>query len=327
MVRLRVGLALAAARERESVPVLIDLLAVLPADEAAQVQSTLYQLAGDRPPEVPAAGGEPAGRKKCRDAWAAWWKEHGAAADLARITAVAPVLGYTLLVEANTNRVSEVERDGKVRWAIDNLQVPIDAVVLPGDRVLIAEANAHRVTERDFKGNILWQKEGLPGRPVSVQRLANGRTFIATDGQLLEVDRAGKQLFSIDLAPVGAAYKGRDGRITCLARNGQCVRLDAAGKEIKSFPSHRPPGWLGGLDLLPGGHALIAQTPQNKVVEVDADGRVVREFNVPQPQTATALPNGNVLVCSNQQRAFEVDRKGKVHWEKTGGMYFLARRR
>jgi hypothetical protein len=32
-------------------------------------------------------------------------------------------------------------------------------------------------------------------------------------------------------------------------------------------------------------------------------------------------------VASNQNRAIEVDRSGKIVWERTGGMYFMARRR
>ena len=80
-VRCRVALALALAKERDAVPVLIDLLAVLSADQVGEVESVLYQLAGDSAPKTP-AGTEPAEKKKYRDAWAAWWKDHADRVDL-----------------------------------------------------------------------------------------------------------------------------------------------------------------------------------------------------------------------------------------------------
>jgi HEAT repeat protein len=330
-VRLRVGLALAVAGERSAVPVLIDLLAVLPAEQAGAAEDALYQLAADKPPEMPSAD-EKDERKKRRDTWAAWWKTNGDKTDLARLRSVTPWLGFTLLCEGNNNRVTELGRDGKVRWTIQGVMFPVDAVVLPGNRVLVAECHGGRVTERDLKGNILWQKAGLTGSPVNVQRLPNGNTFIATTNQLVEVDRTGKELYSIiNLNGHGAAtaaYKGRDGHIVCLSQNGQCLRMDTTGKVLKSFPSGRGPGWTSGLDLLPNGHILISQPDHNKVSEYDAEGKLLHEFQAPQVTTATGLPNGHVLVAStNTNRAFELDRKGKVVWEHTGGTFFRARRR
>ena len=60
-----------------------------------------------------------------------------------RVT-VAPVAavrtrGHTLLVLQGTNSVAELGADGKVRWQVDGLQGPMDAEVLPGDRLLVAE--------------------------------------------------------------------------------------------------------------------------------------------------------------------------------------------
>src|SRR5262249_18636048 len=144
-----------------------------------------------------------------------------------------PWLGYTLLCDCTRNRVYEIGRDGKERWAIDNVLFPVDAWVLPGNRVLIAEYNGRRVSERDFKGKILWSKDGLPGTPVNVQRLRNGNTFIATQMQILEVDRTGKEVYKIDgrtFRGITAACRARNGNIICLAQNGQCLTLDTTGK-------------------------------------------------------------------------------------------------
>ncbi len=329
IVRLRVALALAMARERDGVPVLIDLLTVLSGEHIGQVEDALYQLAGDTAPKE-SLGAEPAEKKKYRDAWAAWWKANAGRVDLGRLT-TRVWLGYTVVCDCSNNRVFEIDRDGKERWAIENVPFPVDAWVLPGNRVLIAEYNGRSVSERDFKGQILWSKAGLPGNPVNVQRLGNGNTFIATDSQILEVDRAGKEVYTINNVPGGitAAYRARDGRIIALAQIGQCVILDTTGKQLKSFASHRNAGWTSGLDLLPNGRILITQPDRNKVTEYDTEGKTILEVDTPMATTATGLPNGHILIASHQgQRVFEVDRAGKTVWEfKSAGNIFRARRR
>jgi hypothetical protein len=215
LIRLRVAHALALAKEKDSIPVLIELLAVLPAEQRGEIEAALYQLAGDSPPKTP-GGTEPAEKKKCRDAWAAWWKLNAARVDLTCLTE-RPWYGYTLICDTNKNRVYEIDRRGKERWTIGNLHLPTDAVVLPNNRVLIAEYQAGQITERDFAGKIFWEKK--VANPVCVQRLPNGNTFITTDqGPLREVDRAGKDIYVLRNIPKGvrAAYRLLRGPIVCL---------------------------------------------------------------------------------------------------------------
>jgi hypothetical protein len=207
---------------------------------------------------------------------------------------------------------------------------PVDAWVLPGNRVLIAEYSGHRVTERDLKGKILWEKGGFNGSPINVQRLPNGNTFIATDSMVLEVDRRGKEVFTLNsLGPLTAAYKARNGEVICLTQRGQCVRVSPGGKQLKSFPSNRDAGWTSGIDLLSNGRILITQPNRNKVSEYDAAGKLILEVDAPAVTTATGLPNGHVLAASSSTgRVFELDRKGKVVWENQGqANVFRARKR
>jgi HEAT repeat protein len=330
LVRLHVALALARAKEREAMPVLIELLAVLPGELREQLEDTLYSLAGDSAPDV--SGGEkPEERKKCRDAWTAWWKANGERVDLAGLSRPLS-LGYTLICDIGTNRVFEVDRHGKELWAIDNLQQPFDGVVLPGKRVLIAEFAANRVTERDFHGKVLWEKQ-LPGNPSNVQRLANGNTLIAmNNGAILEVDRTGKEVYSIATVPgnVLAAKRSRRGDIFCLTINGgQCLLLDTTGKQLSSFATGHDPNSMGGIDLLPNGHVLVAWQQAGKVLEFDREGKKVLEQDVAGVRTASALPNGHILAaCQATNRVCELDRAGKIVWEhKTSGQPFRARRR
>jgi len=327
-VRLRVALALARARDRGGVPVLIELLTVLPLDRMSQAEDALHQLAGDTAPETP-TGTEPAERKKCRDAWAAWWKLNAKRVNLARLTS-SPWYGYTLICDLQGGRVYELDRKGKQRWMISGVGGPVDARILPGNRVLIAEYGADRVTERDLSGKILWEKR--IANPVNVQRLPNGNTFVATfNGPIFELDHSGSEVSRLN-NPAGmnqAAHRTRRGTIIALTRNGECCIMDSTGKQLKTFSSGQTQNCLGCIDVTSNGRIIVTQQHRNKVVEYDADGKKLLEVEAPNPMSATGLPNGHILVASqNNQRVYEIDRAGKIVWEHTNaGQAARARRR
>jgi hypothetical protein len=313
-VRLQVALALAGAREREAVPVLIALVGELPADKSGPAEEYLARLAADRPPAMPTGEGDL--RAKRREAWEAWWAAQGAKVELVERTVATLTqryLGYTLLVQSQTGTVSELGTDGKPRWQITGLGNPLDAQVLPGSRVLIAEYNQQRVTERNFKGEVLWEKR-TNTNPLSAQRLPNGNTLIVAHNQLLEVDRSGKEVFTHTrpLNDLMTAHKLRDGQIVCLSNQGVCFRLGPDGKETKSFRVQQVASYSN--EVLPNGNLLVPVTWMNKVQEYDPDGKVVWEANAVQPQSASRLPNGNTVIASQQWPAklVEIDRQGKT---------------
>jgi HEAT repeat protein len=334
-VRLRAALALAGDRDKEAVPVLIALLTELPGRGAEQAEEYLRQLADDRAPEL-ALGTDDAGRRKCRDAWAAWWRDRGARAELPRPDGGTRLRGYTVIVEmynpmGRGGRVYEVDMAGKLRWSIDGLMGPSDAQVLPGDRVLITEQNVQRATERDFKGKVLWEKT-VPNL-VRCERLPGGRTLFVARDHLLVTDRAGKDLFTyrrpnFDLLN---AWRLRDGQFALLTSTWQYIRLDAAGKERKTatVAPFQLVGVLNCVAALPNDRLLIADYHGNRVVERDLAGKVLWEASAPGVVGVSRLPNGHTLVAAhNPQRISELDRKGKVVWEFKEGVWpYGARRR
>ncbi len=319
-VRLRVALGLATARDRDAVPVLIDLMAELPFDKGVQAESFLRTVAGEGGPNV-YLGTDNDSRKKTKEAWLAWWKEHGATADLARASTAPKMLGYTLLVNTDFNRISEIGLDGKTRWQLDGIQYPRDAVALPGDRVLIAEQNMNRVVEMNQKREILWQK-ALNASPMAVQRLSNGNTFIITNNGATEVTKDGKEVMNYNRNQwdIITGSRAPDGQFCILTNNGMLIRLDAAGKELKSF-SVGQAHWMTSIEALSGGRVLVPQPNLSKVIEYDGDGKQVWEASVQFPFSASRLPNGNTLVASpNSGKVVELNRSGRVVWEhKTTG--------
>lgn len=317
-VRYRVGEALAYARQRDAVPVVIEALPELPRGLAWQAEDLLLRLAGAKAPAV-SLGSDRAGRQKCRDAWRRWWKIEGEKIDLARLEETPKLLGRTLVVLLDQGRVMELGPDNQPLWHVGRLNFPLDAQMIGDDRLLVAEYHGNCVTERDLRGNVLWQHE-VRG-PLVAQRLPNGNTFVATDSELLEFTREGKEILGIQVPGgpkrVMKAMKLPGGDILCLTSDPRVVRFDAAGKEVHSFPVELGMRLYGGrLYTLPSGRVLVPHNAEGKVVEYDSRGKVVWETAAEQPVAAVRLPNGNTLITSMNATigAVEVDRAGREVW-------------
>jgi hypothetical protein len=310
-VRLRVAAALVAAGDREAVGTLIALLGELPAEQGVAAEDLLFRLAGDTAPRVTLQFSTD-NRRACRDAWDAWWRRHGADADLTRLGAADALLGYTVLVLLDDNAVVEWGRDGKERWRVGGLASPLDAQVLPGGRLLIAECGSNRVTERSLKGEVLraWP---LRESPIHAHRLANGNTLIVTHRAILEASPDGKrqaQRYAPGGTGIVTARLFPDGRIGCILGSGDYVLLDAAGKELRRFAVGSV-GTTNALTPLPAGHILVVNYGAGLVREHDAGGKVVWEVRVGRPLCTARKANGNTLISTQDMVLIEYDRAGK----------------
>lgn len=310
-VRLRVALALAGAREPEAVPPLIQLVAELPPEGSAMAEEYLLRLARDTPPKDLPDGDE--NRKKRADVWDKWWAANKTR--VAMLDRYAPSRerdqGFTLLVQNNNGMLVEWDKDKKPRWQMTGLNSPMDAHVLPGNRVLVAEQNPPRVTERNLKGEILWTAN-VPFWPMQAERLSNGQTFVVCRNMLLTLDRAGRQVSKIDRPAndIMAARRMSNGQIVLVTSGRQIVRLDRGGKELKSVPMTNL--YMNMYEILKNGNVLGALTWNNLVIEYSAEGKEVWRATVNQPMHAIRLANGNTLVASQNwpARVYELDKKG-----------------
>src|SRR5262249_13131131 len=154
-VRWRVATALAFVKDKEALPVLIDLLPQLTLAQAWQVEDILYRVAEENDPPAVSLGTDEAGRKKCHDAWSGWWKDHGEKVDVAKLAEASPLLGNTLIVLLDLGQIMELGPTKQVLWRMEGLVFPLDVQFLPRDRVntedriLVAEYHASRVSERN----------------------------------------------------------------------------------------------------------------------------------------------------------------------------------
>jgi HEAT repeat protein len=322
-VRLRAAQTLIGLKDKEGVPEVIMLLAELPPETAWEAEDVLTRLAGSKSPNI-AFGADAAAHAKARDAWATWWKQNGDKVDLVKTDRRQRLLGYTLIVEGNSpkggqGRITEVDANGKVRWQIDtNLQYPTDAQVVANDRVLIAEQNMNRVTERDLTGKIVWEKINL-AQPFAVHRERNGNTFIGCRNFLMEVDRNGKEVFSIQRNEyLLGAMKLRNGEIAFVSNVGQYTRIDSTGKELKVVHIPQQVFGINFAEPLPNDHVMIVtqlNQPACRIIEFDADGKQVWEANLQAIGAPSRLPNGHTLVPVgplNRGTIVELDRNGKT---------------
>jgi hypothetical protein len=317
VVRFKVAMAMASAREGEGVPVLTALIGEGPTEFATQAEEYLTRVAGTSAPKGLPEGEE--GRKKRSAAWAKWWddnKTRVALIDRNAPTEREPYRNLTMLIHSNMQKIMEVDRSGKMRWEITGLLNPWDAMVLPGNRVLITEYSGQRVTERNFKGDILWQKQIIGNNPMYAERLKNGNTFIVCRNQLIEVTRGGKEVFKMDRPhDVLSARKMPNGQIVLVTNSRQVIRFDRAGKQLKSYFISN--AFYNSNEVTDNGHLLVPLGWNNRIEEYNADGKLVNTFtSVMQPVHALRLPNGNTLVASSQPnpqyKMYELDRTGKI---------------
>lgn len=325
-VRLRTAQGLLAAKDKDAVPVLIQLLADLPGHILWQVEEQLYRLAGEKGPTEAVGDGTGGQRAKAVKAWTQWWQAQASTIDLARVAEGDYHLGLMTICEYDSavgqpgGQVWETGREGKPRWKIKGVMGAMDAQVLPSGRVLVAENSAQRVTERDLNGEIKWQFQ-VPGNPIACQRLPNGNTFIATYNNLMEISPDQKIVYNHNRGPqfyIFSARKTRAGLIVCMSAQGNIMEIDAlTGKEIRSLNLGPNGGWCS-AESLPNGRFLVATMNTGQVREVDASGKTHWSATYQGVFRATRMPNGNTLVASmTTRKVAEFDRAGVMRWEKT----------
>ena len=90
-----------------------------------------------------------------------------------------------------------IDGQGQVLWQFGLTAHIYEARPVSSERFLISDTNNRQVSERDAQGNIVWKCDLGNYGPLSAQRLRNGNTFIAGRNQIIEVDRAGKEVMNL----------------------------------------------------------------------------------------------------------------------------------
>ena len=136
-------------------------------------------------------------------------------------------------------------------------------------------------------------------------------------------------MYTINNVPgsVTAAYRARNGHIICLARNGgQCITLDTTGKQLKQFACNskrRPDQRYQSVVQRPYPHHAAGSQQSGGIRQ---RRQAIVEVDAPIATTATAFPTAFPRRQPSGQRAYKVDRSGKVVWKhKANGNIFRVR--
>jgi hypothetical protein len=247
--------------------------------------------------------------------------------------------------------------DGKVEWEVECKYNSHDIHLLPNGNLLLHTADA-TISELTPKKEVVWKyvgkpKAGYTGRVEihSFQRLGDGNTMVAESGnrRIVEVDRDGKIVKEIPLV-VEHPDPHRDTRMVRKLESGNylvchegdgCVReYDANGKVVWIYrldlggrpraPGHGPEAHgteVFGAIRLENGNTIIAGGNNNRVVEVNRDGKVawsIEQKELPDitlawVTTLHVLPNGNLIFGNchagpNNPQLIEVNREKEVVW-------------
>lgn len=269
------------------------------------------------------------------------------------MTTTAAEPAYRVLAQ-DKGRVVIVNAKGELEWEAPCGHAHDIAALANGNFLL--HTGPATVSEMTPAKKIVWQYEAKPkagykGRVEvhAFQRLDDGLTMVAESGnkRIVEVDREGKIVNEIALT-VNKPDPHRDTRLVrkiangnylvCHEGDGMVREYDSAGKVVWSYTLDlagrpRTPGHDGhGVEVFgairrDNGNTIIAGGNNNRVIEVDKDGKIVWSVDHDElpgirlawVTTLQLLPNGNLIVGNchageKNPQLFEVTRDKKVVW-------------
>lgn len=177
---------------------------------------------------------------------------------------------------------------GRLDW-------PTGVERLPNGHTLITDAGywsgqGSEILEVDLLGNIVWRYEGEVRFAHTAKLLSNGNILIAdtSNNRIIEVNRNGQLIFSSE------DWSGGSGILS-------------DGSKL-SYPNN--------IHITPSGCFVITDRNNNRVVEADRDGKIIKQFkNLKHPHNGEILPNGNLLFANSDANLVqEIDSSGRVVW-------------
>jgi hypothetical protein len=267
-----------------------------------------------------------------------------------------PKVTHRVLAAENARHIAIINEKGEVEWEVANKAPEVhDIQMLPNGNVLF-QTSYTTVVEMNREKQIVWQheskpKEGYTGRVEihSYQRLPSGLTLIAESGntRLIEVDKQDKIVKEIALT-VATPSSHRDTRMVRKLDNGHYLVCHEGDGKVREYDENGKVVWTYSMELgegpstggheghginvfgairLPNGNTMIAGGNNNRVFEVNPDGKIV--WSIEQKElpgitltwttTLHALPNGNLIFGNahagpDNPQLVEVTRDKKVVW-------------
>jgi hypothetical protein len=261
------------------------------------------------------------------------------------------------VLAGDKGHVAIVNSKGDVEWEVEAKVDVHDLSMLPSGNILMPTGPT-TIVEMTPEKKVVWKyearpKEGYKGNVEvhAFQRLDDGNTMVAEsgNGRIVEVDKDGKIVLEMPLTidhpnphrDTRMARKLENGHyLVCHEGDGKVREYDKDGKVVWSYtlelggrprsPGHGPEGHgteVFGAIRLSNGNTMIAGGNNNRVLEVDKDGKTV--WSIDQDElpgiklawvtTLQSLPNGNLIIGNchagpENPQLIEVTRDKKVVW-------------
>ncbi|MEX0703864.1 MAG: PQQ-binding-like beta-propeller repeat protein [Planctomycetales bacterium] len=315
-VRFAAALALADRGDRRSLKSLVGLLDSDDLQIRARSIQVLRKLTGRQFEFV--AYEPPERRREALRGWHEWLAEHGETADLHHpIDAAEPLLGRTLIGLLD-NTVIEVDSEGKETWRT-NATNPFGCEGQPNGHRLVTSYGMRTVTEYDADGAEVWQLGDLPASPYNARRLPNGNTLVAcsNSGLVMEYrpDKSKAWEAKVGGRPTDAHRLPNGNTLVALQTLNRVVEVDQAGNSVRVLDNVSRPMAVQPLE---NGNILVCHFQEGRVTERDRGGNEVWQLTgLNQPYAAQRLSGGNTLIA-DQSGVREVDREGKMVWQRFG---------
>ena len=266
--------------------------------------------------------------------------------------AAADEIKHSFLGVGKANRVVIIDEDGKVAWRLN--QPASDGWVLPDGNVLLALYNSKEfpnggvvLVDRKTK-EFLFKYQGQQKEISTALLLKNGNILVAELGpkpRAIELDRKGKVVSEMPLQCQTKNFHMQT-RMLRVLPNGNYIAphlLDFAvkeydpktGKVLNTFPTddrgREKRDWPFTAIRLENGNTLIGCTNGNRVIEVNAKGKIVWSVDnddigeklIDDACGVQRLPNGNTVITSyhakgDRVKLLEITRDKKVVWRYSG---------
>jgi outer membrane protein assembly factor BamB len=188
-----------------------------------------------------------------------------------------------LCCDYNGGQVCVVAADGSITWHMA-AKSPQDCWKLPNGNILFCHSGG--AIEADKDQAVVWQyKAPATSECDACQPLPDGRVMVVECGasRIVEVDRTGQVAKQLALTTTTSVVHNQ----------------------------------FRGTRKLANGHYLVCFKGEHKVIELDGEGKPVREIPAPgDVHEVLSLPDNHLLItCGDGHQVIEIDALGTVVWE------------
>lgn len=222
--------------------------------------------------------------------------------------------GILLISSTTPGSLKELDANGKQTFEIQGLKSCFDAERLPNGNYLVACYTEKLIKEIDRKGKVIWKHQSKK-RPMDIDRLPSGNTLIATiDGETLEIDPAGKTVWSFKTKSSYEADRLPNGN-TLISEYGshRVIEVTPAGKIVWTYKGQSPMD----ADRMPNGNTWIVLYGTGAHL-VDKKGKRLRQIRAKSSYDLKVLPDDAVLLTGNDGLR-KYDKAGKLLWTRKFG--------